>query len=54
MQSSQNADFKWISQVKSPKSIQKMGLYNSTMAISIGFTVGLNVNNLFFSIISDI
>jgi hypothetical protein len=30
---------------KNPKSIQEMGLYNSTMAISAGFTVGLNVNN---------
>jgi hypothetical protein len=39
---------------KNPKSIQEMGPYNSTMAISIGFTFGLNVNNLFFSIRSDI
>src|SRR5210317_1273542 len=54
LQSSQIADFKWISQIKSPKSKQKMGLYNLTMAISIGFTFGLNANNLFFSIRSDI
>jgi integrase len=31
-----------------------MGLYNSTMAISTGFTVGLNVNNCFFNIRHDI
>jgi hypothetical protein len=31
-----------------------MGLYNSTMALSTGFTVGLNVGNLFFSIRLDI
>ena len=30
---------------KNPNSIQEMGFYNSTMAISAGFTVGLNVNN---------
>ena len=34
---------------KNPKSIQEMGLYNSTMAISTGFTVGVNVINKFFS-----
>jgi len=34
---------------KNPKSIQEMGFYNSTMAISTGFTVGLNVNNSFLS-----
>jgi hypothetical protein len=39
-----------ISQTQNPKSIQEMGHYNSTMAISTGFTVGLNVNNCFFSI----
>jgi len=27
-----------------------MGLYNLTMVISTGFTVGLNVNDLYFSI----
>ena len=32
---------------KNPKSIQEMGLYNSTMAISTGFTVGLNANKYF-------
>jgi hypothetical protein len=32
---------------KNPKSIQEMGLYNPTMAISTGFTVGLNVNDYF-------
>ena len=35
---------------KNPKSIQEMGLYNLTMVISTGFTVGLNVNDLYFSI----
>jgi hypothetical protein len=30
---------------KNPKSIQEMGPYDSTMAISKEFTVGLNVNN---------
>jgi hypothetical protein len=29
---------------KTPLSTKEMGLYNSTMAISTGFTVGLNVN----------
>jgi hypothetical protein len=38
---------------KNPKSIQEMGLYNSTMAIS-EVTVGLDVNNLISSIRSDI
>jgi hypothetical protein len=32
-------------QNKNPKSIQKIGLYNSTMAISTGFTVGLIVSD---------
>ena len=32
---------------KNPKSMQEMGLYNSTMAISKGFTVGLNLNGEF-------
>jgi hypothetical protein len=35
---------------KNPKSIKEMRLYNSTMAISTGFTVGLNVNHCLFSI----
>jgi len=39
---------------KSPKFIQEMGPYDSTMAISIGFTVGINVNNCFFTIRLDI
>jgi len=39
---------------KNPKSIKEMGLYNSTMAISTGFTVGLNVNNCLFSIRPEI
>jgi uncharacterized oligopeptide transporter (OPT) family protein len=30
---------------KNPTSTKEMGLYNSTMAISTGFTVGLNVDN---------
>jgi hypothetical protein len=38
-------DFIRISQNKKPTSINEMGLYNSTMAISEGLTVGLNVNN---------
>ncbi|MGD8662730.1 MAG: hypothetical protein PVH37_22490, partial [Desulfobacterales bacterium] len=35
---------------KAPNPIKEMGLYNSTMAHSSGFTNGLNVDNLFFSI----
>jgi hypothetical protein len=50
LQPAQIAGFTWISQMQNPKSIQEMGFYNSTMAISTGFTVGLNVNNWFFSI----
>jgi hypothetical protein len=32
----------------------KMGLYNSTMAISTKFTVGLNVSDLFLSTRTEI
>ena len=32
---------------KSPKSLREIGLYNSAMALSTGFTVGLNVDNYF-------
>jgi len=39
---------------KTPNPYNKWGFYNSTMAISKRFTVGLNVKNLFFSIRSDI
>jgi hypothetical protein len=35
---------------KKPQIYKEMGLYNSTMAISKGFTVGLNANNSFLSI----
>ena len=54
LQSSQIADFKWISQIKSPKSIQEMGFYNSTMALSSGFTFGVNVNDIFLSTRTEI
>jgi hypothetical protein len=30
---------------KNPKSIKEMGLYNSTMALPTGFSVGLNVSD---------
>jgi hypothetical protein len=43
-----------MSETKNPISTKEMGPYNSTMAISTGFTVGLNLNNLFFSIRLDI
>jgi len=43
----------WISQTQKPQ-IQEMGLYDSTMAISTGFTVGFNVSSLIFSIRLDI
>jgi len=43
-----------IPNTKTPNPYNKWGFYNSTMAISTGFTVGLNVKNLFFSIRSDI
>jgi hypothetical protein len=43
-----------ISNTKAPNPIKEMGLNNSTMAHSTGFTVGLNVGNLFFSIRLDI
>jgi hypothetical protein len=33
---------------KNPKSIQEMGLYNSTMAISTGFTVWLKCKGIIF------
>ena len=39
---------------KNPKSKREMGLYNSTMAISKGFTVGFNVNHCLSSIRPDL
>jgi hypothetical protein len=42
-----------ISQIKSPTS-KRNGANKSTMALSTGFTVGLNVNNCFFSIRPEI
>jgi hypothetical protein len=40
LQPAQIADYNRISKNKNPKSIPEMGLYNSTMALSTGFTVG--------------
>jgi hypothetical protein len=54
LQPAKIAGFIWISKTQNPKSIPEMELYNSTMAISKGFTVGLNVNNLIFSIRLDV
>jgi len=39
---------------KNPTSSKEMGLYNSTMALSTGFTVGLNVNNIFLNTRTEI
>ncbi len=50
MQSAKIANFIRISQIKTPNLYKKWGFYNSTMAISTGFTVGFNVKESFFSI----
>jgi hypothetical protein len=45
LQSKQISGFFWISEMQKPQIYTKMGFYDSTMALSTGFTVGLDVND---------